>query len=1080
MSFSIKHRAWWRGVVMTLVALGSIALLPSHDASAATTPAISDTVKLNITRSNGFLHPAISVDPSQFQNTRDELAAGKQPWTTYYQGMLESPYASTTFQAANLKTGTFDTPKDATFTSFGQEDPLSADGFRAYTQAILYYLTGNSQYRYNAIRLVRIWENMDPNGFKYYADAHIHAPVPFYYLVSAAELLKYTSVTTPTYTDDQGNTVQLAWTDTDNSKLINNLIDPLTSKLLIKIKDQYLAQHLYPLTGALAGAIFKDDRAAYNDYVEQTFINANSNRPYINGAINNMFHQMTADDPRNPVGIDFIQHLEMGRDANHSKDDIFCLTGLARIINNQGTKVDPTTGTASTAANAVDPYAFGNNRLIAGAEQFYRYNSGETIPWVQVSQKGDATHPAIEADGVQNLIDFGGAVSIDGRGRLNKPYVSSEIYDYYRFQEGMTPAEIAKLYPAITTQATHLDGTTFYEGTTALNYWGAYSDSKITEIGTDYWLSMPAAKATATETFPGTISKTSDVSFSQLGTPLDTTLATRDKDGITVTAAKDQSSIKETAYDALYPKDTTTSRGGSQVALTGLVKPADGYFALKLKTNGQAKLLISSNNKPNLVYQTIALPDTHNEWITIAYPTKGGQANLDFFAVISKQNTKVTFNAGCYTDATALPVFSDNARDVALFTGKTLTQKLTATNATKLSLIDAPKGLTLAANGTMTYHATTAGTYPVILQATNQQRTITKTFTITVEDNRTQAYNNTTKTLASGVYTTASLTKLNEAADHVKALLKSGDDAAFQTALQAYADAIKQAELLNPTLKDGSLNYAAYTDLAQANLLDKTGAIDSKQTFSTSNLVDDDPASYGGDWMTPAVLDFGADYQVTITGASFLARTGFPNRTQGANLYGSNDGKTWTKLTTATTKLDNQMQSVPIAEAQQKVAYRYIKIQVDEPGPATDPAWPGIASFADIHLFGTRSEVNQGAAGLTLPALLDEPEAPATTDNKPQTGTTTPTTDDKTTTSVDSRFDHGKATITTTNKGHATGATKPTAQSDKNTTSAAAKSKRSTNTLPKTGNHKAALLTGVGMLVVVLMAAGFSLYRKRA
>ena len=98
-----------RGVVMTLVALGSIALLPSHDASAATTPAISDTVKLNITRSNGFLHPAISVDPSQFQNTRDELAAGKQPWTTYYQGMLESPYASTTFQAANLKAGTFET-----------------------------------------------------------------------------------------------------------------------------------------------------------------------------------------------------------------------------------------------------------------------------------------------------------------------------------------------------------------------------------------------------------------------------------------------------------------------------------------------------------------------------------------------------------------------------------------------------------------------------------------------------------------------------------------------------------------------------------------------------------------------------------------------------------------------------------------------------------------------------------------------------------------------------------------------------------------------------------------------------------
>ncbi|KRN22090.1 hypothetical protein FC75_GL001924 [Lacticaseibacillus camelliae DSM 22697 = JCM 13995] len=964
---------WLLGVAAAAGTLLGIATQPVY---AADTAPISTSVELNIVKKDGFVHPGISVDPEQLQQTRAALSKGAQPWTTYYQGMLASPYASLDFQASNLKEGTFDTPLDNTFTSNKQEPRLSADGFRAYTQAVLYYLTGNRQYRYNALRLVRIWENMNPAGYKYYADAHIHAPIPFYYMVSAAELLKYTSVVgANVYTDAAGNNVDLRWSTQDNDQLVKNLVDPLTATLLIKIKDQYFNQHLYALTGAMAGAIFKDDREAYAADVEQTFVNATSARPNINGALGNLFHVIAADDPRNPTGQSFVQHLEMGRDENHAKDDVLCLAGLARIINNQGIKVDKTTGVPSTAESAVDPYQFGDQRLLKGVEQFYKYNLGETVPWIQVSQPGDAAHPAIESDGVQNIIDYGGAVSTDGRGRLNKFFSLSEVYDYYRYQENMSASELAQIAPALTAEATHLNAPEYYTGTTKMNYWGAYSDSKITEVGAEYWLSIPAGKAADAATFPSTGSASKDVSFAQFGTVLDADHATKTKDGLQVTAVKDQSSIKETEYDKLYPKDTKTVRGGSQIALAGLEKPTDGAFALKLKTTGVAKLLVSRDNQPDQVYQTLTLPNTHNQWLTVAYPTLNGNANIDFFAVVADQpKVTVTFAAGSYTDKAALPQIGETAKDAVVFLGQTLNLDLTATNATSLTLVDGPKGMTLSATGKLTWQPTSTGTYPVTVEATNGQRTVTKTFTVTSEKNRIQAYNQATTELQKAPYTTASMAAINAAAAKVQALVKTGTDAQFQAALSDYTAAIAAGELLNPTLKDGSLAYGAYPDLAAANLLDKTThAIDPKQTFSAAKLTDDNQSTIGGDWHTAAVLDFGKDYTVTLQSVMYLARTGFPNRAQGTNLYGSNDGTTWTKLTTAENQLSNQPQTIQIDPKQAQIAYRYIKIQVDDPGTPTDPAYPGIADYGELHLFGTRAEVAPNPAGKVRPTLLTDP-----------------------------------------------------------------------------------------------------------
>lgn len=252
-------------------------------------PAISTNVQLQKTTTNGILHPAISASPDALENTRNELVNQAQPWQAYYAAMCQTRFASTAFAASNIQSGTFDTIKNNTFTSSGQEMALAEDGFRAYTQAVMYYMTGNAQYRANALRQIRLWEQLDPNKVTYYPDAQIHAVVPYYYLVSAAELLKYTSLTQPTYVDQAtGNTVDLAWTQSDDEKLVNNFINPLMKNFMNK-DNYYLNQQNYLNTGKMAGVLFKSDKQAYDDLVEVVMVNKETDKPIVTALLPTCF-----------------------------------------------------------------------------------------------------------------------------------------------------------------------------------------------------------------------------------------------------------------------------------------------------------------------------------------------------------------------------------------------------------------------------------------------------------------------------------------------------------------------------------------------------------------------------------------------------------------------------------------------------------------------------------------------------------------------------------------------------------------------------------------------------------------------
>ena len=887
-------------------------------------PAVSTAVSITPTTSSaGFIHPGIGVTAASLENTRSELLAGVSPWTDYFHAMVVTPYASTTLASANQGSGD-GVPANNAFNNVGVCNMLYADSVGAYTQAVLYYLTGNPVYRENGMKIIRIWSHMDPAQYQFFTDAQIKTGPYVYRLIAAAELLRYTSAI------PASDGYPTAWTDQDTSDFTNNFVIPA-----IQTFDYgnawYMNQGTLPLLGALAGYIFTDNRARYNQGVEWFSMNSTAPNQNVNGALGSMFRLIDKNNPQNTTGSSFVNHLEMGRDQAHAGDDVLTLTTLARIVSTQNTKLDPTNGTVSTAQNAVDPYQFLNDRLLIGANQFTAFMMGYSIPWIDITGQG-------------------GRLAQSYRGRWSSSL--NELYYIYQYQEHVNVAQVA---PAIAQQFEQRDGPLYYNfnvnevgtqiGDDGLqSFWGG------TLTGDDYWLSIPSAAAGEAVPTPQ-----KNLPFVQKGSVISGNVTT------VTDATPNFLHADLSAQPAVIAM--RTMQYGSQT----------GYSPVSIRVRTTATATLDVRRLPGTApYTTITVPNTNGQWRTITYNmdksvvslAQMGDNNIVYYTFTGTGTIDLDqVNANAAGTVTP-PIFSQGSSTTLVgVAGEALTADLSATDSSPAdtvtySMVGAPGQASLnATTGAFTWTpgSSDVGDHTVIVQADNGSSETALSVRVRIAPTRAAALTLAQDGYSSATpYTGATSAAFTTAVQAAQALVASGSDASFLSALSAVLNATTNLQPLSPLLPDGTLDYhAIVTSSLGADAL--------------GYLVDNDNYTYSGDLsVNYFTLDFGPNYRVTANAFGIQARQTFGNRSQGSNVYGSNDGVTWTKLTTQMTTDTNAMETLPVDPQFANTPFRFLKVQDDVPGVASDPNFPGIFSVAEFRIHGLRSEVVNEVASATI------------------------------------------------------------------------------------------------------------------
>lgn len=329
-------------------------------------------------QTSGFVHPGVGLTKELLDNVQAHVRAGQEPWKSYFEDMLASGAASKT---AGVRMG-----EGEAFASQGTNSKYRADALTAYTQAILYYVTGDNVYRKNAISIFRRYQTLDPAKYVYFNDACIHTGIPTNRMCIAAEIIRCSSYeVTEGYTEEELN-----WRSEEIDQFITNLVSPVV-EVFQSSPDQFMNQHLYTTIGAMSGYLFMDDQEGYAKTVEWFTVNKNAKNQGFNGSIKQLFREITTVDEvgqkvgsGTPLDKPVIQHVEMGRDQAHGCGDLTNSVILARLMQGQGTKVDPESGEISTAQNAQDVYEFLDHRILRAADFFFGYMLGYDIPWVQV------------------------------------------------------------------------------------------------------------------------------------------------------------------------------------------------------------------------------------------------------------------------------------------------------------------------------------------------------------------------------------------------------------------------------------------------------------------------------------------------------------------------------------------------------------------------------------------------------------------------------------------------------------------------------------------------------------------------
>jgi predicted outer membrane protein len=148
-----------RGLVADLAALRALAAAEPAGAPVET----RDQARL-------FAHPGIVVTRAQLDLVKKNVARGAEPWASAFLRAKSDPHGSLTVvphpPLAKAATDTTPAAEDGTVLCGSFSDPdvhcsdEKEDGVAAYTQALLWYLSGDERYARNAIAILDAWSSL--------------------------------------------------------------------------------------------------------------------------------------------------------------------------------------------------------------------------------------------------------------------------------------------------------------------------------------------------------------------------------------------------------------------------------------------------------------------------------------------------------------------------------------------------------------------------------------------------------------------------------------------------------------------------------------------------------------------------------------------------------------------------------------------------------------------------------------------------------------------------------------------------------------------------------------------------------
>jgi len=825
-------------------------------------PSINETVD-----ASRFKHPGVGLTKDILENMRAEVLAQKEPWNTYFNQMSLSYAASRTVTSSNQSSADPSKPGTYAYNSQGVESKFIADGLKAYTQALLYYVTGDETYRANALHIIRIWSQMDPAQYAYYTDAHIHSGIPLNRMVTAAEILRYTSC----------QSAALQWTDQDTADFTTNLITPVIETFQHK-NSYFMNQHLYPLIGAMAGYVFTGNRERYNEGVEWFTVNSTAVDQGQNGAIKQLFRLVDKNDVTGEaVNPPVVQHVEMGRDQAHGAGDVTNTEILSRMLLAQGTKVDPVDGTASSAPNALGPYEFLNDRILDASEFFAHYMLGYDVPWVPTAAHTDAAgNPTI----IYKQLAGG------YRGRLTQN--TWELFYYYKYVKGIDIEARAPYF------------TKLFSERVSYNWDGV-------DGGGDFWLFIPpAAEAEGTKYLVRPIVEP----YREI------------EDRLTVF---DSNAAPMQDATASYAEVIATP-AGTRIALVGSGNGAR-TIALRVRTNGTATMdafgdtITLPDTKGQWRYVEYAFNIYQGMGDLLYMTIKGAGTTVDIDHVNLQAATLLS--APVFTSGSADLKMVTNADS-----STTITYDFSATDSNSGDVLSyqidhLPDGAAFnAQTGAFSWKPAQAGTYSFVVESSDGTTVTSRQVQVVVAADRQSAVNAASAAFnPATAYVGATLASYNSALADINGALGSATDDVFFQKLAALSGAVAGLQELTPLLADGSINYAnmfvsSTFGTAIPNLLDNSpdSFVGFFQAVNQTHT-----------------MDLGPSFKLSASAFQLQVRASFPERIGGVAMFGSNDNETWTRLTPGLTTVTEDMQTLPVEDDLKDKQFRFFKMQMIAP-----------------------------------------------------------------------------------------------------------------------------------------------------